>query len=212
MDDPSGELGMSFVLRYRRKEGQGRNKAGASDTNDAYQNQLKTIGSFSNLADFWELYAFLKRPGEFDHLGDLTLFKDDIPPMWEDERNKHGGRLVFRTPKIAAAAYWERLAFAMLGRQFEEWDAINGVCANTRHNQSELEAVLVIWTATSESEVIDSITRDMNRLFELPPRRRIAFKSHRKYYGKSRPAASSGAPTPSADASDAVAPLADSHQ
>ena len=203
-DASSGDLGQTYVLRYRRKEVQGRQKFSARVSNDTYESQIKQLASFSSLEEFWRLYAHLKRPGEFDRLGDLTIFKEASPPIWEDASNKHGGRLVFRTPKLVAARYWEEILFAFLGRQFEEWEYINGVCCNVRHNQAEFEVVIVIWTATSEPEVIESITHDMRRVLVLPARRRIAFKSHRKYYGrnakKAGAAASSNTPEPSADA------------
>lgn len=181
-DDESGDLGQSYVLRYRRKDVQGKKKQAA--TNENYESQIVELAEFSTLSDFWLVYAYLKRPGEFGRLGDLTIFKEESPPIWEDPSNRHGGRLVFRTPKLVAARYWEEILFAFLGRQFEEWEFINGLGCNVRHNEIDYETVIVVWLATSESEIVDSVIHDMRRILLLHPRHRIAFKTHRKYYGR----------------------------
>ena len=58
-----------------------------------YENQVKKIGEFDTIEDFWSLYQHIKKPDNCKQGIEIQLFKDPIKPMWEDEYNKKGGKL-----------------------------------------------------------------------------------------------------------------------
>merc|ERR1712135_249882 len=63
-----------------------------NDKNKDWKNNLKFIASCSTVEDFWALYNHLKSPASLQAGCDYSFFKDNIRPMWEDERNVEGGR------------------------------------------------------------------------------------------------------------------------
>jgi translation initiation factor 4E len=65
--------------------------------------------------------------------------------MWEDERNRQGGKFSIRLRKGLASRYWEDLLLAVIGEQLEVGDEICGVGVSMRYN----EDILSVWNKTA---------------------------------------------------------------
>lgn len=57
-----------------------------------YEAGLATLATVNTVESFCRLYNWLKKPGKLTMNENLHFFKDQIRPMWEDERNKNGGK------------------------------------------------------------------------------------------------------------------------
>lgn len=49
----------------------------------SYDQNLKLVGRFGSVEQFWAIYSHLVRPSEFQSHCDFHLFKSGIKPMWE---------------------------------------------------------------------------------------------------------------------------------
>jgi len=48
-----------------------------------YNDNIKTLASFSTVEDFWAAYSHLRRPDDLLPVTEYHLFRDDIKPVWE---------------------------------------------------------------------------------------------------------------------------------
>jgi translation initiation factor 4E len=51
-----------------------------------FDENLRQVGRFSTVEQFWELYSHVIRPGELQSHSDFHLFKEGIKPLWEVRR------------------------------------------------------------------------------------------------------------------------------
>jgi len=58
-----------------------------------YDQNLKLVGRFGSVEQFWNLYSHLLRPSELQGHSDYHVFKDGIKPMWE-VRKSEGSSIV----------------------------------------------------------------------------------------------------------------------
>lgn len=60
-----------------------RRSPGKQASLQSYDQNLKLIGRFGSVEQFWALYSHLVRPSELQSHSDFHLFKVGIKPMWE---------------------------------------------------------------------------------------------------------------------------------
>lgn len=133
---------------------------------DTYGSSIKEIASFATVEHFWAVYNHILRPASLGVLTDIFLFRHGVQPMWEDEANASGGRLVMRVRKSATNRAFEDLALALIGEQFETPDFVCGVTCSIRYQ----EDILSIWVRDCRNEsAIHSVTAIARRALDLPP-------------------------------------------
>lgn len=49
----------------------------------AYKNNLRRLGTFDTVEEFWRHYIYLKRPSELEKDVNVYLFRKQLTPMWE---------------------------------------------------------------------------------------------------------------------------------
>ena len=76
---PPGEhrLQYSYWLWFSRRS------PGKQASVQNYDQNLKLIGRFASVEQFWALYSHLARPSDLQSHSDFHLFKIGIKPMWE---------------------------------------------------------------------------------------------------------------------------------
>ena len=52
-------------------------------TQESYEKNIKKIGTFRSVEEFWAFYNHLVRPNDLPNTADYHLFKKGIKPMWE---------------------------------------------------------------------------------------------------------------------------------
>ncbi|XP_034041238.1 eukaryotic translation initiation factor 4E family member 1c isoform X1 [Thalassophryne amazonica] len=70
-----------------------------NDKSKSWTENLRLISKFDTVEDFWALYNHIQQPSKLGFGCDYSLFKDGIKPMWEDDRNKLGGRWLMTLTK-----------------------------------------------------------------------------------------------------------------
>jgi translation initiation factor 4E len=154
-----------------------RRQQGGARSQESYEKNIKKIGSFSTVEDFWAYYNHLIRPNDLQYSCDYHLFRSGIRPMWEDDENKRGGKFILRLPKKKrlASKYWEDLVLAFVGQQFEVMDEVCGVVVSTRYQ----EDIIAIWNKTAEdSSAKNKLHEALRRTLNLPESIQLDYKAH----------------------------------
>ena len=89
MSEPK-KLSNKFVFWYHINE---------ISADQEYESQIKKLAEFETLEDFWAIFQYLKKPDDCKQAIEFQLFKSPIKPMWEDENNKDGGKIVIKLRK-----------------------------------------------------------------------------------------------------------------
>ncbi|EDO43460.1 predicted protein [Nematostella vectensis] len=140
-----------------------------------YADNIKIVGKFASVEQFWGFYSFMVRPGELTGHSDIHLFKDGIKPMWEDEANKCGGKWIVRLRKGLASRCWENLVLAMLGEQFMVGSEVCGAVISVRFQ----EDIISIWNRNAADQATTTRIRDtLKRVLNLPPNTIMEYKAH----------------------------------
>ncbi|XP_018915709.1 eukaryotic translation initiation factor 4E type 2 [Bemisia tabaci] len=152
-----------------------RRNPGRTPQVQSYDQNLKLIGRFGSVEQFWAIYSHLVRPSELQCLSDFHLFKVGIKPMWEDEANERGGKWIVRLRKGLASRCWENLVLAMLGEQFMVGEEICGAVVSIRFQ----EDIISVWNKSASDQATTNRIRDtLRRVLNLPPNTILEYKTH----------------------------------
>ncbi|XP_012060471.1 PREDICTED: eukaryotic translation initiation factor 4E type 2 [Atta cephalotes] len=162
------KLQYAYALWYSRRS--------PGKTNiQSYDQNLKLVGRFASVEQFWGLYSHLVRPSDLTTHTDFHLFKVGIKPMWEDEANQKGGKWIVRLRKGLVSRCWENLILAILGEQFMVGEEICGAVVSIRFQ----EDIICVWNKTASDVTITARIRDtLRRVLHLPPTATMEYKTH----------------------------------
>jgi len=132
---------------------------------DQWQNSNTCVHSFSTVEDFWCLYNNIHGPAQLFH-GDLSFFKKDIAPAWEDETCAKGGRWLVKleeksrgNQEIAKMKQesieetWLNLILALIGETFGG-DDNDLVCGAVLSSRAKGSSKLALWVKTTEQNAV----------------------------------------------------------
>lgn len=163
------KLQYAYALWYSRRN------PGKQSSIQNYDQNLKLVGRFASVEQFWSLYSHLVRPSELTTSTDFHLFKVGIKPMWEDEANQKGGKWIVRLRKGLVSRCWENLILAMLGEQFMVGEEICGAVVSIRFQ----EDIICVWNKTASDYATTSRIRDtLRRVLHLPASASMEYKTH----------------------------------
>nr|CAG4645053.1 EOG090X0BMA [Leptodora kindtii] len=152
-----------------------RRAPGKHSAPQSFDQNLKMVGRFASVEQFWSYYSHLVRPCELTGHSDFHLFKDGIKPMWEDDANRCGGKWIVRLRKGLASRCWENLILAMLGEQFMVGEEICGAVVSIRF----AEDIISVWNRIAGDQVTTTRIRDtLRRVLNLPPTTIMEYKTH----------------------------------
>eukprot|EP01113_Clastostelium_recurvatum_P017659 TRINITY_DN2081_c0_g1_i1.p1 TRINITY_DN2081_c0_g1~~TRINITY_DN2081_c0_g1_i1.p1 ORF type:complete len:275 (-),score=81.22 TRINITY_DN2081_c0_g1_i1:47-871(-) len=144
-------------------------------TQENYEKNIKKIGSFATVEEFWEYYSHMIRPNDLPNTSDFHLFKSGIKPMWEDDANRSGGKWIVRLRKGQATKYWEDLVLAVIGEQFDVGPEICGAVVSIRYQ----EDIISLWNRTStDHETKLRLQAALKRVLRLDDSARMEYKNH----------------------------------
>ncbi|KAF7706945.1 hypothetical protein HF521_018163 [Silurus meridionalis] len=124
-----------------------------NDKSKTWQANLRLISKFDTVEDFWALYNHIQLSSNLMSGCDYSLFKDGIEPMWEDERNKRGGRWLITLNKQQRRAdldrFWLETLLCLVGEAFDDHsDDVCGAVVNVRTKGDKI----AIWTTDYENK------------------------------------------------------------
>jgi translation initiation factor 4E len=141
---------------------------------EEFEDNLKTIGTFSSAEEFWGIYQHMKRPNSLPRGCEFFLFKKGIKPLWEDGLNIGGGRFYISMKKSPVTnKIWEDLQIAFILTD-AVLDAINGVVLNVRTS----EVFMSVWTKRIPDDQISKIKEWIKESLDLPNEQCIEYKKH----------------------------------
>lgn len=193
---PSGlrsehRLQSEWAFHYMRRQG-------SAPRTESYADSIKLLGApFNTVEAFWQHYQWLKRPtgeengGGMPNSTDLHIFRSGIEPMWEDDLNRYGGKVVVRVRKGLTARYWEDVCCAIVGEQFGVGDEICGAVLSLRFQ----EDIISIWNRTATNHEGNArISEVLRRVLNVGPQGVSEYKPHQSSLTGKQGYQSSGAP------------------
>ncbi|KAF0883543.1 I4E1B factor, partial [Crocuta crocuta] len=124
-----------------------------NDRSRAWQDNLHLVTKFDTVEDFWAMYSHIQLASKLSSGCDYALFKDGIEPMWEDSRNKRGGRWLVSLAKqqrhIELDRLWLETLLCLIGESFEEHSReVCGAVVNIRTKADKI----AVWTREAENQ------------------------------------------------------------
>ncbi|XP_016052611.1 PREDICTED: eukaryotic translation initiation factor 4E type 1B [Miniopterus natalensis] len=124
-----------------------------NDRSRAWQDNLHLVTKFDTVEDFWAMYSHIQLASKLSSGCDYALFKDGIEPMWEDARNKRGGRWLVSLAKqqrhIELDRLWLETLLCLIGESFEEYSReVCGAVINIRTKGDKI----AVWTREAENQ------------------------------------------------------------
>ena len=143
---------------------QKKKKTTKGSINTNWSEGTQCLGRFSTAEGFWQLYSHIIRADKITGSVDIMLFRDGIRPVWEDEANKHGGKVSIKTKKGLSTILWEELILGMIGEQLTELDICGAVLSVRFHDDN-----IALWIRNSDSDASVSAAKAAFRsILRLP--------------------------------------------
>jgi len=140
-----------------------------------YEKNIETIAKFSSVEGFWKIYNHLVRPNDLPITSDYHLFKSHIKPLWEDESNKLGGKVMIRLRKGLGSKYWEDFVLLAIGEQLEVGNEICGIVISIRYQ----EDVISIWTKNAQDHETRTVLQEkVKEVVGYDPNISVEYKAH----------------------------------
>lgn len=152
-----------------------------NDKSKSWANNLRQITTFDTVEDFWGVYNHIQLASKLGPGCDYSLFKDGIRPMWEDERNRLGGRWLVNINKNQRQTeldkLWLETLLCLIGEAFgDDSDQVCGAVVNIRHKGDKL----AVWTgiADDNTEAVMKIGKTFKERLTLNVKSMISFEKH----------------------------------
>ncbi|TKS85643.1 Methylcytosine dioxygenase TET1 [Collichthys lucidus] len=151
-----------------------------NDKSKSWTENLRLISKFDTVEDFWALYNHIQQPSKLGFGCDYCLFKDGIKPMWEDDRNKLGGRWLMTLNKQQRHndldRYWMETLLCLVGESFDEAsEDVCGAVVNVRPKGDKI----AIWTSNCQNrDAIMTIGQLYKERLNIPIKAMIGYQSH----------------------------------
>lgn len=150
-----------------------------NDKSKTWEANLRLVTAFDTVEDFWAIFNHIKNAGKLQPGCDYSVFKDGIKPMWEDDRNKHGGRWLInsnRNQRQELDRVWLETLLCLIGEAFDEHsDVVCGTVVQIRPKMDKL----AVWTGDSKKqESTVHIGKVFKERLRLPHKQSIGYQSH----------------------------------
>ena len=161
------KLSNKYIFRFRISDDIIKNQFQKQSIDSTeYENQVKKIGEFETIEDFWSLYQHIKKPDNCKQGIEIQMFKDPIKPMWEDEYNKKGGKLSLKLNKGYTTIIWEELILGIIGNILpkEINEGINGIVFSSKKESN----ILQIWFKDYNKNYYAELEQCIRDLIQIP--------------------------------------------
>lgn len=135
----------------------------------------KTI-KITTLGDLSTFYSRFKKPKDMPGGCEIYLFKENIRPLWEDERNLEGGSFFLHIKKTFANKIWENLLMSVVSEAEPELRCINGLIMRVLR----LEVVFYVWTSKLKKSDEVKLIQWLKDTAGLSSKIKLEFKPHPK--------------------------------
>lgn len=130
-----------------------------------YEETLSKIATFKDIPSFWNVIQHMKKTSDLENGIEYQLFKKDIKPIWEDEKNIHGGKFTILLTQKYSGIMWEEMIISFCNGSIPYFDEINGVCISIRKNYH----IAQFWFKKFDKTLCCSIRNSLKSFFMIPP-------------------------------------------
>nr|XP_033783217.1 eukaryotic translation initiation factor 4E type 1B isoform X1 [Geotrypetes seraphini] len=151
-----------------------------NDKSKIWQANLRLVTKFDTVEDFWALHNHIQLASKLTSGCDYSIFKDGIEPMWEDSKNKRGGRWLIALAKQQRRTdldhFWLETLMCLIGEAFDEYsDDVCGAVINIRTKGDKI----ALWTKETENEeAVIHIGRVYKKRLGLSSKMVIGYQAH----------------------------------
>nr|XP_040029875.1 eukaryotic translation initiation factor 4E-1A-like isoform X1 [Gasterosteus aculeatus aculeatus] len=124
-----------------------------NDKSKTWQANLRLISKFDTVEDFWALYNHIQLSSNLMSGCDYSLFKDGIEPMWEDARNRRGGRWLITLSKQQRRADLDRFWLETVRSVLRRYCFVRGP------RDAVLSRWVTPWVKCPDRAPVDSLNR-----------------------------------------------------
>jgi len=167
-------LEFEWTFWYDKRPAQGKRLKGEQES---YESNLRAIGTFGSVEDFWRYYNHLVKPSKLELNSNYHFFKNGIKPMWEDSANSKGGKwvLTFKDKNLLDSC-WENVVLGLVGETLDVDNEITGAVMSRRKAGDRI----AIWNKTKDNELaILGVGRKLKALLGVDPTKvTSSYQSH----------------------------------
>lgn len=151
-----------------------------NDKNRNWEDNQRSIITFNTVEDFWALYNHIELASKLNAGCDYSLFKEGIKPMWEDDRNRRGGRWVINLSKsqrtTALDKIWLEVMLCLIGEAFDDHSKyVNGAVVSVRPKGDKIG----MWLGDSNAgEAIITVGKKFKERLNIDPQTSLGFEAH----------------------------------
>jgi len=149
-------------------------------TEETFFEKIRKTIKIKTLADLVTFYSNFKKPKSMPGNCEVYLFKENIKPLWEDEKNIGGGSFFLHIKKTFANKIWENLLISVVSESEPELKCINGVIMRIQR----LEVVFFVWTSKLKKCDEIKLIQWLKDTAGLSSKIKLEFKPHPKQADK----------------------------
>ena len=152
---------------------------GVCGQNQEWLDIVKPCSLLNDIENFWATLNNVVPPSQLTVNSNYHFFRKGIKPMWEDEKNKKGGKWVMTIPrqdrtKGKCDEWWLYTLLAIIGETLDESGrAVCGAVVSIRKNQDKI----ALWINTTEKEEAIKIGQRWKSALQIN-KTSIKFQSH----------------------------------
>jgi translation initiation factor 4E len=158
-----------------------------NDRTRSWEENQRSIITFNTVEDFWGLYNHIELASKLATGCDYSLFKEGIKPMWEDEKNRNGGRWLINLDKKQRLScldnFWLEVMLCLIGETFDEHSKyVNGAVVSVRNKGDKIG----MWLGdATQQESITNIGKKVKERLGIDARTTLGFEAHQDTMKKS---------------------------
>uniref|UniRef100_UPI00358E2029 eukaryotic translation initiation factor 4E-1A-like isoform X2 n=1 Tax=Myxine glutinosa TaxID=7769 RepID=UPI00358E2029 len=158
-----------------------------NEKNRVWSDNLRIVTKFDTVEDFWALYNHIQPASRLLSGSDYSVFKDGISPMWEDEKNRMGGRWLVMLSRqqrhLLLDTFWLETLLCLIGEAFEEGSG--DICGSVLSVRSKGDRV-ALWTSDADRKhAVLTVGRIYKERLGLHPESVMAYQPHADTAAKS---------------------------
>eukprot|EP00826_Nyctotherus_ovalis_P042533 TRINITY_DN4385_c0_g1_i5.p2 TRINITY_DN4385_c0_g1~~TRINITY_DN4385_c0_g1_i5.p2 ORF type:complete len:130 (-),score=55.60 TRINITY_DN4385_c0_g1_i5:146-535(-) len=96
-------------------------------------------------------------------------------PMWEDKKNREGGRWVLRVQKGYTSKLWEEIVMAIIGNQLHE---DNEICGAVVSRKADFDMISIWNMHGNDPDIKGKVESRLKEVLELPREMEIQYIKH----------------------------------
>ena len=158
-----------------------------NDRTRSWEENQRSIITFNTVEDFWALYNHIEFASKLASGCDYSLFKSGIKPMWEDDKNRRGGRWLINLDKKQRITcldnFWLEVMLCLIGETFDDHSQyVNGAVVSVRNKGDKIG----LWLGdASQGTSILTIGKKVKERLGIDLKTTLGFEAHQDTMKKS---------------------------